>query len=64
MPKMNGFELLASLKEKKIKQPTVILSNLSQEDDVKRAKEFGVLDFVVKSDTGIYEIVEKIKKLL
>jgi DNA-binding response OmpR family regulator len=64
MPKLNGFDVLKKLKEQNKPVKVVVLSNLSQEDDVKRAKEFGALDFIVKSDRSIAEIIERVKSLI
>ena len=63
MPKMDGFSVLEFLKEKKIKTPVMVLSNLSQEDDIKRTKKFGAEEFFVKSNTPIATIVEQVVKL-
>ena len=41
-----------------------MLSNLSQEEDEKRAKELGAKDFFIKSNTPLVEIVGFIKKFL
>ena len=64
MPKVDGFSVLESLKQKNIKIPVVILSNLSQESDIKRVKEYGVKDFFVKSYTPLAKILEIVKKYL
>ncbi len=64
MPKMDGFAVLERLKEQKIKTPVMILTNLSQEADMKRTKEFGAKDFFIKSNTPISIIVERVKKYL
>ncbi len=64
MPKMDGFTVLAILKVKKIKTPVLVLSNLSQENDMKRAKEFGAKEFFIKSNTPIAKIVERATELL
>jgi len=64
MPKMDGFTLLAMLKVKKIKTPVIVLSNLSQEEDEKRAKEFGAKEFFIKSNTPISTIVLRVVELL
>jgi DNA-binding response OmpR family regulator len=64
MPKMDGFAVLATLKLKKIKIPVVVLSNLSQENDIKRTMEFGAKEFFIKSNTPIATIVESVIKLL
>lgn len=64
MPKMDGFTVLAIIKEKKIKTPIIVLSNLSQKDDEKYAKAFGAKDFFIKSNTPIETIVKRVKELL
>lgn len=64
MPKMDGFTVLAILKEMKIKTPIIVLSNLSQKDDEKYAKAFGAKDFFIKSNTPIATIVAKVKEIL
>ena len=64
MPLMDGFAFLAKLQEKKNPVQVIVLSNLSQEEDVKKAKELGAKDFFVKSNTPLIVIVDHIKKLL
>ena len=64
MPKMDGFGVLTVLKAKKIETPVMVLSNLSQESDMKRTKEFGAKEFFIKSNTPIAMIVERVIKLL
>lgn len=64
MPKMDGFTVLAILKEMKIKTPIIVLSNLSQKEDEKYAKDFGARDFFIKSNTPIETIVVRIQELL
>jgi two-component system, OmpR family, alkaline phosphatase synthesis response regulator PhoP len=63
MPSKNGFEVLGDIKMsndfKKI--PVIILSNLGQETDVDKGKELGAVDYLVKSNTSMKEVVEKIK---
>jgi DNA-binding response OmpR family regulator len=64
MPKMDGFMVLAILKAKKNKIPVLVLSNLSQDEDEKRAKEFGAKEFFIKSNTPIATIVLRVTELL
>ena len=64
MPKMDGYTVLAILKERKIKTPIVVLSNLSQKADEKYAKDFGAKDFFIKSNTPLTSIVERIIEIL
>ena len=64
MPQKDGFAVLAELKKIGSKVQVVISSNLSQADDISRAKELGAADFFVKSNTQIVAVVEKVKKVL
>lgn len=64
MPIKDGFGVLEGMKEKGIKTPVIMLSNLSQAEDEKRAKALGAIEFYVKSDTPIAKIVEHVQALL
>jgi DNA-binding response OmpR family regulator len=64
MPKMDGFAVLTILKENNIQTPVMVLSNLSQESDMKRTQELGAKDFFIKSNTPIATIVERVMRLL
>ena len=65
MPKANGFTVLEHIKKEKIKIPSIfILSNLSQAKDVKKAKDLGASEFVIKSNTPINEIISKVKSYI
>jgi len=66
LPKMNGFVLLKKLKEKKKTNfiPVLILSNLSQEQDINKGLKLGAVDFLVKSYNIPSEVVEKVKLYL
>lgn len=66
LPKMDGFTVLKELKKnpetKKI--PVILLTNLGQNEDVKKGKELGADDYFVKSNHTPGEIVERVKALL
>lgn len=62
MPKMDGFSVLKELKKRKLDIPVVILSNLSHGEDMKKAKELGAIDFFIKSNIPIADIVDYLKK--
>jgi len=65
MPEMDGFAVLEELKQKrKIKTPVVVLSNLGQDEDIKKAKELGAVDFLIKASTQINAVVEKIRDVI
>ena len=62
MPKLDGFKVLQNLKEKNIKTSVIVLTNLGQAEDEKRAKELGALGFFIKANTPLATIIELIKK--
>lgn len=66
LPGASGFEVLSAIrKDAKWKSvPVVILSNLGQSQDVEKAKGLGVTDYIIKANTRINDIVDKIKKFL
>jgi len=66
LPGASGFEVLSAIrKDSKWKDvPVVILSNLGQSQDVEKAKGLGVTDYIIKANTRINDIVDKIKKFL
>ena len=66
LPKMHGFEVLKKLKENpKTKNiPVFILSNLGQDTDVEKGKKLGAVDYLIKTDFSIQEVVDKINKTL
>ena len=66
MPGKNGFELLGELRQddRFKKTPIIILSNLSQEEDKKRAQDLGVNSYLVKADFSLDEISSEITRLI
>jgi CheY-like chemotaxis protein len=70
MPIMDGFNFLKGLdfleKRKVIsKKPLVIvLSNLSQKSDMDQAKALGAIDFFIKSDIQLADLIKHINKVL
>lgn len=66
MPNKNGFQVLEEAKAdpdlKDIR--IVIFSNLNQDEDRERVRKLGALDFLVKSDLGINEVVGKVNGFL
>lgn len=66
MPKMDGFEVLDSLKKnaKTADIPVVLLTNLGQKDDVKKGFEKGAVGYLIKAHFMPSEVVDKIKAIL
>jgi CheY-like chemotaxis protein len=64
MPEADGFFVLQKIKDMEINVPVVVSSNLSQEEDLDKAKAMGAVDYFVKSDTPISDIIETVKKYM
>lgn len=65
MPEKSGFEVLKELKLKqKSKIPVVILTNLGQENDIKMAKELGAVDYILKANISLRDLMVKISNYL
>lgn len=68
MPKLNGFEVLKSLREDPnhdlASLPVIILTNLGQKSDIEQGLLLGANDYIVKANLTPAEVVEKIKKLI
>lgn len=64
MPRMQGFEVLKALKgdPQTAPIPVVILSNLGQESDSKAAGEMGALDYWVKANLALEELVRRVQE--
>ena len=65
LPKMNGFEILRQLQENpQLKTiPVIVLSNLGQKDEQKKALGLGAIDYFIKSNTNLDGVVEKLQHL-
>ncbi|MFA5125024.1 MAG: response regulator [Patescibacteria group bacterium] len=66
LPKMNGFEFLKNIKANANLRsiPVVVLSNLGDDDNVKKAKDLGAVDYFIKADTDLSVLNDKVKKIL
>ena len=66
LPKINGFDVLKTLKEDKETKgiPVSVLTNLEGIGDVDKALELGATTYLVKAQYTLEEVVEKIKKAL
>jgi DNA-binding response OmpR family regulator len=66
MPKMDGFAALKKLKKNKITAdiPVILLTNLGQEEDIRKGKELGAVDYFIKANHTPQEVVDKVKEVL
>lgn len=66
LPGASGFDVLAAIRASKTwgKVPVVVVTNLGQDQDIKRCQDLGIEDYMVKVNLRINDVVEKVKKYL
>ncbi len=66
MPKMDGLTMLKKLRENEWgkKVPVIILTNFSGDEKIAAAMENEALDYFIKSDVKLEEVVSRIKEKL
>ena len=66
MPVMDGISMLKKLREdawgKNVR--VMVLTNLEEDEKLQEAKELGVVDYLIKANWKIEEVVQKIKDKL
>lgn len=62
MPIVDGFTFMENLAKVTdiAKVKVVVLSNLGQPEDIERATKLGAVDYLVKSDLSMKDVVDKI----
>lgn len=65
MPKMGGMEVLRHLREDDYGRgiPVIIVSNLSAKEDITEGAEKGAVEYLIKANFSLDEIVDKIKEI-
>ncbi|TSC67172.1 MAG: PAS domain S-box [Parcubacteria group bacterium Gr01-1014_72] len=63
LPEVNGFEFLKELKtsEKYKAIPVFIVSNLGQEDEIRKGHSLGAIDFIIKATLSPADIAKKVE---
>ena len=64
MPEIDGFKVLEEMRKNKITTPVLVWSDLSQREDIKKAENLGANGYLVKFETSLAEVVEKVQELL
>lgn len=68
LPEKDGYEILEELKTSKNEKvrsiPVVVISNLSNENDILEAKNLGAADFLVKAKINPASVLEKVDSVL
>ena len=66
MPKISGFELLESISVNPEwnQIPVIVLTNLAQEEDVKKVKQLGAVEYFVKIRVSIDDLIKKVREII
>jgi DNA-binding response OmpR family regulator len=65
LPKQNGFDVLQTLRSKyDLKTPVIIVSNLEMEEDIQTGHNLGIVDYIVKSNISLRNLMQLISKTL
>ena len=66
LPEMSGFDILQKIKmnENMRKIPVIMLSNMSKQSDIEKAKLLGANRFIVKAAVSLDEIIREIEALM
>jgi DNA-binding response OmpR family regulator len=66
LPGVDGFGILKMVRDnpKTNQTPVIVFSNLSEDKDIKHAKELGATDYMVKSNFTLDELADRIKQIL
>ena len=66
LPRQDGFNVLKGLKEDSATKsiPVLIISNLSEEENIRKAFGLGAVDYLIKSNFLPSEVIDKVKKAL
>jgi len=66
LPKKSGFEVLEQIQSDPTlqKAPVIITSNLGQQADIERGKSLGVIDYFIKAQTPIEDMVSRVNQIL
>ena len=62
MPVLDGFQVLAQIKNKPHRPTIFVLSNLSQPQDASRVLDAGAAKYFIKSDTPLAVLIQEVKK--
>lgn len=66
LPKKGGLDVLEELKnsERWRNIPVIVLSNLDDDQNIKKATKLGAVDYFVKTQHPIKEVVEKVEAFM
>lgn len=65
LPKRDGLDVLRTVRDKYgYDLPIIIISNLDVDEDIKVAKNLGVIDYIIKSNISLEDLMDQVLKVL
>lgn len=66
LPKKSGFEVMEEIHSNPMLKdgPIIVISNLGQDADIVRGKALGAVEYLIKAQISIDDLIEKIKSFL
>ena len=64
MPVMDGFQVMDELSKRKDQTPVIVITNLGQEEDKQKVTALGAKEYLIKTDTPIFELIARVKAFL
>jgi DNA-binding response OmpR family regulator len=65
LPELSGFDVLEKIRiQYNSKIPVIIISNLGEKEDIEMGKNFGVVEYILKSDISLKNLIAKIHQTL
>lgn len=65
LPKRDGLDVLRTVRDKYgYDLPIIIISNLDIDEDIKVAKNLGVIDYIIKSNISMEDLMDQVLKVL
>jgi DNA-binding response OmpR family regulator len=66
LPSMHGLEVLEKLKNDRVSRaiPVIVVSNLSDDQDLKKSKQLGAIDYMVKAHYTPEEMIARMESAL
>lgn len=62
LPRLDGWDVLSALREWKTHPSVIVLTNLGQPEERRRALRLGAAEYLIKSDTSILDLPRLVRE--
>lgn len=64
LPKVSGFDVMATMSERHDFTPVIVITNLGKEETKKEIPNMGAIQYLMKSETTIADIIKHVQNLI